>query len=214
MYIIDKNKDFYDYYSHIYGVDKKVVYDRRGSNIIDDETIARLSEHYNPISGEKSIRFVLLEIGFTQYLIKLFNFQLEDTPYSYKKIIDYDIECVNTFKDFKHRFSTPVSIRGVKIGYLLNWGWWNNGAKNKYKYITDGSYDQVVVGVFDNEIKNPILGNTKFTSFLDPHDVWVELQTYISSLDNDVDCSTEMNDVDRAEIHGFDKKTSFRNPIK
>ena len=31
MYIVDKHKDYYDYISHIYGVDKDTAFDRRGS---------------------------------------------------------------------------------------------------------------------------------------------------------------------------------------
>ena len=39
MLIIDRNKDFYDHFSHIYGVDNKVVFDRRGSTRINDERL-------------------------------------------------------------------------------------------------------------------------------------------------------------------------------
>ena len=211
MYIIDKNKDFYDYYSHIYGVDKNVVYDRRDSVILDQETIPKISAGYNPVSKYDDVRFVLLEIGLVQYLIKIFNFNIEKGVQW--NIVDYDVECVNVFRDLKHRFSTPISIRGVGIRYGCNW---NRDTKYRYdkKNITQGKYDEVIGRVFNNEIKNPIIGGTKLTSFLDPHNVWVELQTYISSLDNDKDCSTPMTDVEKAEIHGFDKKTSFRNPIK
>lgn len=63
MLIIDKNNDFYDHISYIYGVDKKVVFDRRGSSLITDEDITKLGywenyDHeffYNSGSGIRSV---------------------------------------------------------------------------------------------------------------------------------------------------------------
>ena len=49
---------------------------------------------------------------------------------------------------------------------------------------------------------------------LDPKETWIELQTYFSSLGNDKDIDLHLTDVEKAVNHGFDKKTSFRNPIK
>ena len=37
MKIIDKKKDYYDYLSGIYGIDDKVVYDRRGAVVLNSE---------------------------------------------------------------------------------------------------------------------------------------------------------------------------------
>ena len=42
MYILDKNTDYYDYFSHIYGEDKSITFDRRGSAIIKDEMLVDL----------------------------------------------------------------------------------------------------------------------------------------------------------------------------
>ncbi len=212
MYIIDKNKDYYDYYSYIYGVDKKVVYDRRGSTILDNTALVTLSEGYNPIQDKKSVRFILLEVGYVQYLIKLFNFVIECKLFG-PEIKDFSVELVNTFTDFKHRFTTPISIRGVNIYQYFNWRTWKDPDK-RYSHLVSGKYDEVIGRLYENTIENPIISSTKLTGLLDVQKVWIELQTYISSLDNDKDCSTDMTDVERAEIHGFDKKTSFRNPIK
>jgi hypothetical protein len=39
MKIIDRNKDYYDYLSHVYGVDGNIAFDRRGSVLLTDRYI-------------------------------------------------------------------------------------------------------------------------------------------------------------------------------
>jgi len=80
-------------------------------------------------------------------------------------------------------------------------------------YIQQNSFEEAVV-IKDNEVKNPILRETKLTSLLDPQEIWVNLDNYLSSLNNDKDVSIPMTEEEKAEVHGFDRKTSFRNPIK
>jgi len=70
MYIIDKNQDYYDYFSHIYGIDKTVTFDRRGSTILNDESflISPLGSRGWPCNGRKHYSYVVLEVGYVQYL--------------------------------------------------------------------------------------------------------------------------------------------------
>ena len=220
MYIIDKNSDYYDYYSHIYGVDKKVVYDRRGSTIVqDDQELVQLSNIYHdeylpPLHSSRFIKrdpitYLLLEIGYVQYLIQLDNFEVVEEEYTtFPSDIKYTFNCdiVREFKDNKHHFNHPVSIRGVALEY-----YWK-GMNRKYKL--NESFEEAIARISNNSIDNPILANTFITKLLDSETIWKELQNYISSLNNDKDSGTIMSDVERAEIHGFDRKTSFRNPIK
>jgi len=206
MYIIDKNKDFYDYLSHIYGCDKAITYDRRGSNIIDDEMIANVANKYYKSWREEDDGFIILEIGNIQYLIKMFDFVTESSALL-ERFVSCKMEVLRTFKDNKHYYPAFVSIHGVDLNY--QWSWKKGGS-----YKTKGSYNEVIRVVYENGIENPILANTQLTSLLDAQEVWVGLQTYISSLGNDKDISLPMTDVERAGIHGFDKKTSFRHPVK
>lgn len=39
MKIIDKKKDYYDFLAGVYGMDEMVVYDRRGSVVVNSEKI-------------------------------------------------------------------------------------------------------------------------------------------------------------------------------
>ena len=120
MYIIDKNKDFYDYLSHIYGVDKVITFDRRGSVIIDDEIIANYSQKHCPSFREKDENFVILEVGMIQYLIKVFNFKTKEI-FNIAEFVSCSMEIVKIFNDNKHRFNTPISIRGVNLNYKIRW---------------------------------------------------------------------------------------------
>ena len=74
MQIIDKQKDFYDFYSHIYGLDKSVTFDRRGSIIVDDTML--YADHYLYPRGysffkDPASAFHLLEVGCVQYIIQM-----------------------------------------------------------------------------------------------------------------------------------------------
>lgn len=204
MYIIDKNKDFYDYLSHIYGVDKSITFDRRGSVNVDDLMIADKSMNYPNIQSN-SKTFVLLEVGYVQHLIKLFDFVIDEGMY--ERVISCSMELVRTFKDFKHYYDSPISIRGVDVAY--NWTYFK---PRSYRF--DRPFNEVVRRVYDKSIDLPILKGTQVTSMLDAKEVWIELQTYLSSLGNDKDVDLHMTDVEKAVNHGFDKKTSFRNPIR
>lgn len=230
MYIVDKHQDFYDYYSHIYGEDKQVVFDRRGSKKINDvDIIKKCIDYYKYNRLRKdNIEHILLEIGNKQYIIKLTNFImiLDPEEINLVKCSGCDMELMRVYEDNKHYFDTPISIRGCSIDNHYKRNGWNGWRPANKIYHYDRPYQEAVTlnhnflnretkkNVESNEINNPILANTQLTQFLDPEKVWIELQTYISSLDNDKDVSIPMTDVEKAEQYGFDKKTSFRNPIK
>lgn len=203
MYIVDKHKDFYDYYSHLYGIDKKVVFDRRLSKRLSEQSFISLFVHLStrtPVN-KKSKRYVVLEVGTTQYLFKLHNFEVKE-----EKVLDYDIEIIRVFRENKHLFKKPITIMSADPAYVWSY-------RKGRRYLFDSSFDEAIQKTY-NKVSLPILAATKLTTLLDPEKIWIELQTYISSLDNDVDTSTPMTDVEKAINHGFDKKTSFRNPIK
>jgi len=205
MYIIDKNKDYYDYFSNIYGVDKGIIFDRRGSVVLDDSLITGM---LSAPRLHSPILFILLEIGNVQHIIKLHNFTFGSVPnMPLPGITSSTMQLVRTFKDHKHYFNSPISIREVNISYH-----WDYGEPRVYQL--DRSYEEVIARVDSKSIDLPILGGTQITSLLDAKEVWIELQTYFSSLKNDKDIDLHLTDVEKAVNHGFDKKTSFRNPIK
>ena len=44
MKIIDSKKDYYDYVSGIYGIDDKIIFDRRGSKVLEKYILKSINE--------------------------------------------------------------------------------------------------------------------------------------------------------------------------
>ena len=219
MLIIDRNKDFYDYQSNIYGVDKTVVYDRRESEIVSDAQLVELAfdmtltEVHDMLTAKRLQKFsgrnafLLLETGFMQYIIKVTGVEIEMDYHAYGTTLkSCKFEIVKTCNEQRHVFPTPVSIRHLHVkGYLGN---------KKFIYQFPTVDDMARIEAHQSEwILNPILAKSSLTTLLSAFDVWRDIQTYISSLGNDKNVDIKMTDVGKAETHGFDKN-SFRNPIK
>jgi hypothetical protein len=210
MYIIDKNKDYYDYLSspNMYGTDKRVVLDRRGSTVIADEDLYNMVDHRSVLNNS----FILIEYGFIQTLLKAVNIKTHEAN-NLTQFDSCDFEIVKTYKENKHYYSTPLSIRKARTFY--RWERRNNRDDLTGKFGQDIKDVGVREEFFNlDSYANSILKETSLTSLFTPEEIWIELQTYISSLNNDEDKETTLTDVERAEKHGFDRVTSFRNPIK
>lgn len=212
MYIIDKNTDYYDFYSHIYGVDKQITYDRRGSILLSDKDLVNMSARYS-IDRRNEVNHILLETGNTQFLFSLTNFAIDTSGFPGDCVREFDMELENVYTDNVHYFDAPVSIVGVVIDFHFLYGKMYNSRKTRKKYLYDRPFGEAVRSFIKEPISNPILAKTRITNMVDGEDIWREVQTYISSLGNDKDVNLKMSDEDRAEIHGFDKH-SFRHPIK
>jgi hypothetical protein len=205
MRIIDKNQDFYDYYSHIYGEDKSIAFDRRGSIFLTDEMIVGCSKRdlHSDWSTHTLYGFRILEVGDVQYLIKVSNVKFINDYMNliYDKLVSYTFDIVYAYQDHKHRYKTPMSLHTVDF----SWDW-----KQKVHHYE----------IYPDENKNitpielPILANTSLTKLLNPDTIWKELCNYISSLKNDKNVDIGTTDIEKVINHGFDKKESFRGERK
>jgi len=218
MLIIDRNKDFYDYQSNIYGVDKTVVYDRRESIPVCDMRLVEMAfdrtqnDLYDNFK-DKRVRmshtaFLLLEIGFVQYAIKVTDVQFDKAwDAHFPTLVSCKFEIVKTYNEQRHIFAVPVSIHHLHVkGYM--------GHRTFiYQFPTLDDIAKVEECEYYDYILNPILAKSSLTALFSAFDVWRDIQTYISSLGNDKNVDIKMTDVGKAETHGFDKN-SFRNPIK
>ena len=209
MYIIDKNKDYYDYHSHVYGVDTQIVLDRRGSIILTDKSLLDLIsfERYGIISYTNPY-MVLLEIGYIQYLLKISDIKKNAIT---DEVESCRISLAYTYKNNMHYFKAPISIRQVLLKYYYRYKY---TSKEKKGYKISGNFKEDIKKIFDRHIDYPILAKTQITSLISSRTIWEELQNYISSLNNDRHIETVLSDKEKAVIHGFDNKYSFRNPIK
>jgi len=192
---------------HVYGQDKKVVFDRRGSVHINDESIVNVCNF--PYWREKFEGFIILEIGYVQYLIKITTIKMKETSGG-DKFISCLMHNVHTFRNNTHYFDNPISI--IKVEVRSRWK-----SKTGRIYIINDNFKDIISYNSYNEgriIEMPILARTQLTKLISADEIWKELQNYISSLNNDKDILDTMTDVEKAETHGFDKQTSFRHPIK
>jgi hypothetical protein len=224
MYIIDKNKDYYDYLKGIYGIDKTITYDRRGSVVLSEFSLLnQLSNAYTlakELHNLISTKHFVLEIGTVQYIFQ--------TKITYKKdkfgINDAYIpvsgkyKIIGILKEHQHYFDKEISIVPFRLNFLNNhyyWDYWYYRNKNKEeKEIEIKTWSEVTDIQTDKIIVNPILTNTSIASFIPPMDIWIELNNYISSKYNDKIIEIVNTDKDKVINHGFDTKSSFRHPVK
>lgn len=211
------HKDYYDYLTGIYGVDEKVVYDRRQSTLLSTLNIPVIS--YCPIKqdapkiaerswelvGKKHkwvIKYVvtqifhcMLEVGLKWYM-----FDVERYLDESKNVC---IEWKNT-KMVRIKKSQRLSI--APMTFFKSYGIRYRGIWNR----RNPGYNPTIIVEEKDAVINPILKDTPIASLIPPPDIYNELSDYLSSL-NDVEIIDTRTDIQKAESAGFDRKTSFRN---
>lgn len=200
------NKDFYDYLTGIYGIDDKVVFDRRVFNVLkssDSPLFSKIkrpedrgkiiylyafdeveNKHFDRAIG--SFTYSLLEAGNHWYIFRTERY-LDDSG---KVNIDWSFIKKIVVDKKMHSGETPLT--------LFQCEYWHRCTTEQIKrFLKDG-------------ISNPIIKDTPITSFVKADDVYQGIYAYISSL-NDIDYIDNRNDIQKLESAGFDKKISFRN---
>lgn len=203
------NKDFYDYLTGIYGIDERVIFDRRSftslknldsplfSNIIRPEDRKKEFKKYDTYDHVNDTWFkrpigeffkCLLEAGNHWYIFRVERY-LDD----YGKV-HLDWEFIKRFVIEKqlHGGNTPVTFY-ENVDYIS----WDKPEYIKKKYLKNG-------------VPNPIVKDTILTSFIEAEDMYQGIYSYISSL-NEKDYADTRDDIQKLESAGFDKKISFRN---
>jgi len=210
MQIIDRNKDFYDFYSQVYGVDKNITFDRRGSTLITDEKLVRITDYTNKKTLFHREHFLFLEVGLIQYLIMVSDIKtVENCEVVFFDSCEFTI--MKVYEENRHFFDSPISIRKCIIGG--RWGFFFEKYP-EYKNTIPSLEEAVrMTKIRERYLDNPILAGTSLTKILDAFELWKSVQAYFSSLLNDKDIDIKMDDKKRAETHGFNK-FSFRHPIK
>lgn len=204
------HKDYYDYLSGIYGEDEKAVFDRRQFTILASSDLPYFTkqrlEKDVPLHEEKFYTwrrlhqpmerhligtefYCVLEIGLKWYLFYINRYLDKEGEVN----LDWTIEAQQNVK--KHIGPTPLTFYKYGGYHYRHWRReWTEEIKVEEK----------------DAIPNPILDGTPIASLIPAQEIYDALYSYISSL-NDVEIADNRNDVQKAESHGFDKKTSFRN---
>jgi len=204
MKIIDKNKDYYDYLSNIYGIDDNITFDRRGSVILTNDSINQfIDDNMSPFV----VNLLLLEAGYIHYVFKI----------EYGKENKYTL--IHTFEDEVHFSDYPLSLYFTREFHFFNsffirkHDW--NAHKLTYKNVVFKNYSKWNKKGKDGPlfIDLPILDKTFVPSIIKQEEIWKNIYNYICKI-NEPKIIDKRDDVAKAEDHGFDKKTSFRHPVK
>jgi hypothetical protein len=239
MQIIDKNKDYYDYCQFEFGqVDKSATYDRRGSVLLTEDEFFKLcygdilrylNDHeennkdahwyyFKSFIKKKYLYYgwkepeyqVLLEIGNIQYVLLFKNTRYMWIDYAtsnYK--IRGDISILYKFDNNVHLCNKPITLRYFRNKNEPHWKTGTPAMKSALDIGFDKIYHKNPLN-----IENPILKDTPIPAIIPARDIYNALDNYFRSMYNDKTVEIQNSDIDKAINHGFDKKTSFRNPVK
>jgi hypothetical protein len=200
MKIIDNKKDYYDYLMGIYGIDEKIVYDRRDS--VTKEYFCK-SKGYSWYPNENpfdSAYEMTLRVGNMQYKFvrnKDTDYKWDMPKFAYR----------GYYRGYSRQVETITNPMRISDEELEQWKendcpivltisysrdyWWNRGS--------------------DIVIRNPILSTFGvIPKFITPNEIWENVYDFISHK-NDKKIVDNRTDVEKLESHGFDKRTSFRN---
>ena len=199
MKIIDNKKDFYDYIAGINGIDEYVTYDRRSSIVAKKELDGYLKP-FNSLKNEPSSNyFIYIQAG-TDYKKRFLVSRELDGDNIKFTIEEYDLD--EELKNQKKKSWMPwwtfdpyygvdkelVSLEApLVLAYrATDWRW------DKWNYV-----------------KNPILVGLPLVGFLSAQEIWDGIYNYLLKMKEPVIVDSR-TDEEKAESHGFDKKTSFR----
>lgn len=231
MLILDTNKDYYDYIQGIYGVDRKIVFDRQAFDLQNPNV--RFSCHDN-------LAYFLVEVATTWYLLRVDVDPERDSlrgehpfqrlSFYHKDIRSLSLICTKEI-DEKEKLSDSVSfllnidnahtVFSMFTSYVITHG-------RKYGFGNENiDYDDMFRCLFEmlaSEIvpkvarfgfesyfhcKNPLLKCINFGGIVPPEEMFIKIQNFISSKIKD-GVEVKMTDEQKIVGHGFDKKTSFR----
>lgn len=204
-------KDYYDYLSGIYGIDNDVVYDRRNStvfrryydmdtyfvkDILCNDKQKELKRTHRFIDNrwkfeympEGNIYFILIEIGYTQYFFSIERY-LDDNN---KVVINPTL--IEKKNVTEKKSEAPISVIPIICYYSYRSGF------EISKYL------------IHQEVQNPIFSGTWVTTVIAPDEIYQNVYDYLISI-REPNIVDKRNDIQKLESKGFDKKTSFRNPV-
>ena len=207
MQILDKNKDFYDFYQNIY-IDKTYTFDRRKSVYFH-------KEEWNDIffNSERDYIYYVLQVGYSRYLYKITYIDVSKaTVYVPSHLDNYKVELVKYWKNYDNLVDFEFGIEEDLESY---------GYKNYHpayeKQNIDSLYNTELkkTYLYSSRLKDksyPILYESGIASCTDSHQLYMDIEEWLSA-QKERELRTESKDItDKQKIvnHGFDTRESFR----
>jgi len=195
MKIIDKRRDYYDYLSGIYGINEKLVLDRRE---YDNQISSDIIKFY--IAGY-IVEGLLLNDKFyygddlNQFKIKKKSFWLHLSKH-WKR--DYDNSIEIEYNDGSYKKQNWVYIKPIKDDDAIN---------NRFDC-------PILMQCSDQVYKYPLLKNFNLATFIPPETIYKWIEEWLSRRISLLEVTSELPNDLKIESKGFDKKTSFRTKIK
>ncbi|CAD7286443.1 hypothetical protein [Campylobacter suis] len=215
MKIISKFKDFYDHIVAKYGIDERLVYERKCSDI---DAKIKLSCEY---AQNEAVEF---EIYIGEYLI----YGFKSASHTYTSL---DLVLPSKKEPFLWRNIKPLKFQNGNELFIYSQDensrfilradrYTNKPLKTARNFDEDLANEPILIryqaeqnGKFTPKIvANPNL--SKFGIFIDPEFIWQSLVEFLSKQKSQDEISRPLSDSVKIQSHGFDKKRSFRPKIK
>lgn len=196
MIIISKYKDFYDYLTHIYGVDDKIILDRRTKNSYS-------FQFYE--SESKKLTFHICGMSYDGVWHNgrfYWGEDLKQLDTRNQELIDHIIN-QNRYVDiiFQERSLGTTNYKGkVTVQIYPYEDKTNSNIKENCPILIDQ-------GGYNGKYPFPRLDQFKFNQALPPQEIYLMLTAWLSPKDVE---TTPMTDKQKIVSAGFDLKTSFR----
>lgn len=233
MRIIDKNHDYYDYLAD---PTDTLVFDRRGSFILEKSSICDRMRTFGDRFDDVSYRHLLLQCGATFWLFLLTTTKLDDSYTNIKSPADYDIELLATWKNYgkpnrlldirlvsfpnkhlvwnykkkEHELKRDkINIDEIKtnIDRITMFNERNSSYLGKVTYSTSKGISWV-----RKEYTIPLLSACGIANIVSPIDMFSAIEEYFSIEKTKAERTEPLGATnnDKIVMHGFDTKTSFR----
>ena len=209
MQILDKNKDFYDFYQNIY-IDKTYTFDRRKSVYFH-------KEEWNDIffNDERNYVYYVLQVGYSRYLYKITYIDVSNVTLYYlrtRHLDNYKVELVKYWKNYDNLVDFEFGI----VEELKKYGYKNGNSRYEQQSI-DSLYNTELkkAYLYASRLKDrsyPILCESGIASCTDSHQLYMDIEEWLSA-QKEKELRTESKDItDKQKIvnHGFDTRESFR----
>ena len=193
MKIISKYKDYYDYLSGIYGIDEKIVLDRRNSQI-------------PKLYKKDSFKFTIFLCG-----LSIDGLHKGDNFYYGEDLKQFERKVPTWYYKFEKKSEKFVYINCENTRHKSEKFYTEPIKDDKH---TNDKLDCPIVLSYDTNYKFPILSNMNLQTMFSPDDVYQLLYQWVSNKITKKENKTDnRTDVEKLLSKGFDKKKSFRGRI-
>ena len=198
MKILSKRKDYYDYLVGKYGIDEMIVYDRRDCTVLahDEYNIAfSKKKMYNDkpkreVMSYRNGKRVSEMVGLRTEVFITYGKKTR------KFLVERYLDALGNVR-ISHKevpldgldFRCCSKDREMREAPIFIWNEWTN-----------------------TYIDNPILDGTWLTGYISPEEIYTEVYNYLL-MKNAKKIEDNRSDVEKMESKGFDKVSSFRNPV-